>query len=335
MGGVTVSAPVPDTATPPTIPTAAEFRDVVGRFASGVTIVTTTTGGERFGSTVSAFTSLSDTPPMVLVCLNQSSETGRAIQRSGVFAVNVLGEQHSELAARFARKGPDKFTGVSAVDEALGPPLLTGGIAHLICRVSNMVAAGTHVVFIAAVERAGARSGAPLTYFRGAFRRMPPGRGEGDSLVSVAVPREVLRDADITRTMLEISAAVHAVGRLSQHQLAELQRLMECTLEFAEGDGATGAQGYLDSSRAFHEYIVGLGGSPGAVGLYRALSQHPLADRPFTGVALDHPVLADDHRRLVGAFKRGDVTAAITVLREHTRRRWLLQTDLVFPAASG
>lgn len=154
--------------------TSAEFRQVVGRFASGVTVVTARHDGVPHGGTASAFTSLSDDPPMVLVCLNRSSATAQAVRASGTFAVNVLGEDHSALAGRFARKGPDKFAGVPVTRDPLGPPLLDEAIAHLSCRVANVVTGGTHLVFLGVVARAAARSGPPLVHFRGGFARLQP-----------------------------------------------------------------------------------------------------------------------------------------------------------------
>ena len=84
------------------------FRDVIGRFTSGVTVITTAVDGVRFGTTASAFSSLSMEPPMVLICLNKTSETQAAVLKAGAFVVNILSEGQQDLAFRFARKG-DKF----------------------------------------------------------------------------------------------------------------------------------------------------------------------------------------------------------------------------------
>lgn len=148
------------------------FRDVIGRFASGVTVITTHSGGRNFGSTASAVSSLSAEPPMLLICLNKSSASAHAVAESGTFAVNVLAEDHIELAGRFASKVADKFEGVATEVDANGSPLLVGAIAHLVCRVSEQVEAGTHFVFLAHVEDAVAYPGHPLAYFRGGFGRM-------------------------------------------------------------------------------------------------------------------------------------------------------------------
>jgi 4-nitrophenol 2-monooxygenase / 4-nitrocatechol 4-monooxygenase, reductase component len=147
------------------------FRDVIGRFASGVTVITTAVDGARSGTTASAFTSLSMDPPMVLVCLNKSSGTQAAVLKAGMFCVNILAEDQQELAYQFAGKG-DKFAGV-ACDEGLnGAPVLRGILAHLECSVAETVTGGTHTVFMGRVTVARGVEGTPLTYYRGRFGRL-------------------------------------------------------------------------------------------------------------------------------------------------------------------
>jgi flavin reductase (DIM6/NTAB) family NADH-FMN oxidoreductase RutF len=155
-----------------------EFRDVIGHFASGVTVVTALDDGRPFGTTASAVSSLSLEPPMVLICMNRDSETGRAIASSGRFAINVLGEDQADLAVRFARKGGHKFEGVKVTAGEWDEPLLTEALATLECRVTDTTAGGTHYVFIAEVDRASARAGTPLTYFRGQYGRFEPALGK-------------------------------------------------------------------------------------------------------------------------------------------------------------
>ena len=151
-----------------------EFRDVIGRFASGVTIITTVRDGERLGTTASAVSSLSLEPPMLLVCLNKASTTGDAIAVSRSFAVNILAENQDELASRFARKGADKFRDVRVLVGPSGLPLLADALAHLECRVTEEATGGTHSVFLAEVETATGREGPPLAYFRGQFGYLEP-----------------------------------------------------------------------------------------------------------------------------------------------------------------
>ncbi|MEX2291088.1 MAG: flavin reductase [Mycobacteriales bacterium] len=149
------------------------FRDVIGCFASGVTVITTTSNGVDHGTTASAVSSLSMDPPMLLICLNKTSETQAAVLESGVFGVNILAEGQGELAYRFAKKGQDKFDGVPVVRGGqTGVPLLEGALAHLECEVQESVAGGTHTVFLARVGQAVGFDAAPLTYFRGRFGRL-------------------------------------------------------------------------------------------------------------------------------------------------------------------
>ncbi len=151
------------------------FRDVIGHFPSGVTIVTARDGVSDYGVTVSAVASLSMEPPMLLACLNQISRTKAVIERTGSFAVNVLTEQQEELAARFATNADDKFDGLDLRYGTLGAPLLPDALAHVECRVVDTAVGGTHTVFLAEVERAERFEGAPLAHFRGRYVRLAPG----------------------------------------------------------------------------------------------------------------------------------------------------------------
>ncbi len=152
-----------------------EFRNVMGHFASGVTVVTTLDGSTPLGTTASAVSSLSLEPPMLLVALNQDSVTGQGIHRARAFAVNILQAGQEALAEHFAHKDPDKFATVAHRRGPAGQPLIEDALAHLECRVTEEVAAATHTVFLAEVESAGARAGTPLAYFRGRFGRLDPG----------------------------------------------------------------------------------------------------------------------------------------------------------------
>jgi flavin reductase (DIM6/NTAB) family NADH-FMN oxidoreductase RutF/DNA-binding FadR family transcriptional regulator len=136
-------------------------------------VITAAHDGRRYGTTASAVSSLSLEPPMLLVCLNRQSATGRAVEGSGRFAVNVLAQGQDALAHRFAVKGDDKFAGLEI---ALGDddvPLLADALALYQCRVVEHVTGGTHSVFLAEVYDVRTREGeAPLAYFRGQFGRL-------------------------------------------------------------------------------------------------------------------------------------------------------------------
>ena len=152
--------------------TAEVFRDVIGRFASGVTVVTTSLDGVIHGATASAVSSLSLDPPMLLVCMNRQSTTGQAVLSARRFAINILGENQPDLAVRFASRNHDKFAGVDTQSGVGNVPLLSDALATIECRVVEEVMGGTHTVFIAEVDSAVAHSGTPLAYFRGKFGRI-------------------------------------------------------------------------------------------------------------------------------------------------------------------
>lgn len=151
-----------------------EFRRVVGHFPAGVTVVTTVRpGGGPAGLTASAICSVSLIPTLVLACVDVGSESHRLILESGVFAVNVLDEASGELARRFSASGAAelKFQGVEHRAEQTGAPVLEGALAWLDCSLRHAFPAGDHSIFVGEVERAGARDGDPLLYFRGRFGR--------------------------------------------------------------------------------------------------------------------------------------------------------------------
>jgi flavin reductase (DIM6/NTAB) family NADH-FMN oxidoreductase RutF len=143
------------------------FREVIGHFATGVTIVTAADRGVGYGTTVSAMSSVSLEPPMLLVALNRTSRTRTIVERTGTFAVNILGAAQDDLARRFATNRDDKFEGVTVRRGEAGVPLLGEALAHVECRVCDTAVGGTHTVFFGEVLRAERFEGKPLLYYRG------------------------------------------------------------------------------------------------------------------------------------------------------------------------
>lgn len=164
--------------------TEADFRSAMGRFSTGVTVVTSYEEGEDWGATVSAFSSVSNDPPSVLVCLNQTSETGQAVQSSGGFVVNVLSRFQQDVGLRFARKDGGKFHGLEIQRSDEGHPVIGGSHASFECQVITQIHSGTHIVFIAEVK--GILLGpetTPLTYHSGRFGRfLEASSGDGAAL---------------------------------------------------------------------------------------------------------------------------------------------------------
>jgi flavin reductase (DIM6/NTAB) family NADH-FMN oxidoreductase RutF/DNA-binding GntR family transcriptional regulator len=206
-----------------------EFRDVIGHFASGVTVITVESDGMPFGTTASAVSSLSLDPPMVLICMNESSTTGRAVAAAEAFAINILQENQSALARRFATKGDDKFAGVAVSAGPFGQPLIAEALATIECSVVEAVTGGTHTVFLGEVRSATSREGSPLAYFRGEFGRLELSRDS--PLYSTIRARLLARELPVGR-QLEVDELAegldapagplyYALGRLSTEGMLE------------------------------------------------------------------------------------------------------------------
>lgn len=143
-------------------------------FPSGVVVVTALgEDGKPFGLTVSAFCPVSLEPPLVLVCVDRTSNTLPALRRSGAFTVNILAAGHQELARRMATKSPAKFEGLAlepAPEAACGPVLSEHIAAFACCTVDREIEMGDHLIFIGRVAGGGVRDGrTPLVYHRRAF----------------------------------------------------------------------------------------------------------------------------------------------------------------------
>jgi flavin reductase (DIM6/NTAB) family NADH-FMN oxidoreductase RutF len=147
------------------------FRAALARFASGVTVVTASEDGRDVGMTVSAFSSLSLDPPLVLICIDKNASVAPVLAGCEIFAVNVLAQDQEPLSRRFALQEVDRFDGVAIKRGALGPALIEGALAHIECRVHARYPAGDHTILVGAVDSVGVAEGNPLLYFRGRYGR--------------------------------------------------------------------------------------------------------------------------------------------------------------------
>lgn len=147
---------------------ATQFREVMARVCTPVSVITSLDGARPHGTTVSAFASLSMDPPMVLVSLDRGSDLLTLVRGTGRFGMNILAHDQSELALTFARKGPDKFADVDWTT-ASNVPRLTGVAGFLACSVSTLVEGGDHIVVLGSVIETGSSTAHPLTYHNRAF----------------------------------------------------------------------------------------------------------------------------------------------------------------------
>jgi flavin reductase (DIM6/NTAB) family NADH-FMN oxidoreductase RutF len=148
-----------------------EFRAALSRFPSGITVVTTRDGEDKFhGMTVSAFCSLSLEPPRVLICIEKTTGSHVALEESQAFVVNVLSADQRELSELFASTAENKFDQIDFETGLDDIPVLLGCIATLECRVTNAFDGGDHSIFVGEVEKAAVHDGDPILYFRGDYR---------------------------------------------------------------------------------------------------------------------------------------------------------------------
>lgn len=155
-----------------------EFRAVMGRFATGVTVVTTCVGEQRAGITVNAFASLSLDPPLVLIALDRSSALYELVRTSGIFAVNILGASQDDISACFARHSEYRlreFCGVLTHRESTGAPVFNHCLGWVDCRLVDVYPGGDHGIFVGHVEALGVGDEQePLLYYRGQYPSMEP-----------------------------------------------------------------------------------------------------------------------------------------------------------------
>lgn len=150
-----------------------EFKSALQLWASGITVITTTT--ERLGNqgmTATSFCSVSLEPPQILVCINQHADTGDGIEESSYFAVNILSAEQEEVSNQFAggASQDERFANVSWQKGICGMPILNDSLASLECKVVEKVKAGTHWIVIGEVRDVVCRSGSPLLYYRSGYR---------------------------------------------------------------------------------------------------------------------------------------------------------------------
>ena len=151
-----------------------ELRLAMRQWASGVTVVSAQDGAIRHGMTVSSFTSVSLTPPLVLISLERAARTASLVEKAGCFGVTILSTAQREVSDRFAGRiadDQDRFDGLETFSLVSGAPLILGGLAYFDCQVVATYPAGTHTVFIAEVMAARQNPGeAPLMYYDRDYR---------------------------------------------------------------------------------------------------------------------------------------------------------------------
>jgi flavin reductase (DIM6/NTAB) family NADH-FMN oxidoreductase RutF len=148
----------------------AHFRELMGRFATGVTVLTVNSLGDRpLGMTASSLASVSLVPPLVSVCVDHQAELHDTIVAAPVFVVNILESRQEALSRRFADRHEDRFEGVGYHRSPEGLVLLDGALAHIECDRFASYPGGDHTIIIGRVIGGSAGEGRPLLYYRGGY----------------------------------------------------------------------------------------------------------------------------------------------------------------------
>lgn len=152
-----------------------QLRDVLGRFATGIVIVTACSAeGKPVGLTISSFNSLSLNPALVLWSIDLNSSSLETFRASDSFAINILSHEQLALCKQFSRKGVDKFAGIEYSHGISGAPLLDGSAAHIQCKTVQRIPTGDHELYVGQVLSLEAFDSDPLIFHRGAFKAISP-----------------------------------------------------------------------------------------------------------------------------------------------------------------
>ena len=144
-------------------------KDIMGRFATGVTVASTRIGEETWGMTANAVTSLSLDPPLVLLCVAKGGQSHERFSAGGCFALNILSESQRALSDRFAFQGPKDFSGLEFGAAETGAPILSGVVGWVDCKLVDTLAGGDHDIFVGQIVAGDVAEGNPLIYYRGGY----------------------------------------------------------------------------------------------------------------------------------------------------------------------
>jgi flavin reductase (DIM6/NTAB) family NADH-FMN oxidoreductase RutF len=145
------------------------LRRTMGSFATGVAVVTAERDGELQGMTLNSLTSVSLTPPLLLICLMRGARSAVAIEGSGAFVVNVLRRRQRGIANHFAKRGDQRLTAPGLERDGLGVPYIADALARVHCRLDATHDGGDHVIVVGRIYDCAVGEGSPLVFYRGAY----------------------------------------------------------------------------------------------------------------------------------------------------------------------
>ena len=300
------------------------FRQAAGRFASGVTVVTTRVPDGAYGVTVSSFASLSLNPLLVTVSINRSSQLLEHVRSVEAFAVSVLASDQQQVAHYFATSGrmpePDGFPGVPTTVHQTGAPIIAGSLSWFDCMLEDTLAGGDHEILVGRVAAAGGGTGEPLVYWAGEYRSLTAEMPRSDQLANasdgLAVAYHVLDvgPAEMldAQNCIEPAIAALASVRTSPEQWDRLDDLVDQSeLVVDQPDD------FNLLALAFHGAIADAAGNRLLQATLASFGQVQSIHYRDRGSPESARAAVAAHRHLLSVLRRGDPEAAREEMRKH------------------
>ncbi|UED83251.1 flavin reductase [Streptomyces profundus] len=317
-----------DVPRPPAEVDALAYREAAGRFASGITVVTTVADDVWYGVTVSAFASLSINPLLVTVSVNERSPLLPMVERSGRFAVSVLERSQERVSAYFATRDRDTaglaFPGIDAEPVVTGAPVISGCLSYFDCETHTVLPGGDHRILVGRVRAAGGADGTPLLHFLGGYHALAEDQQRDSagalaaSADALAVQLHLLRlerghllDA---QAAIEPATAALAAGRLGGGELTALRDCLDQARQAVDDP-----ERFTRLSNDFHLLLARMSGNAALEAAAIALS------RSFVTHYTDHTTTRRArsalraHQAVLDAVAAGDAEAARALMGAHLR----------------
>jgi flavin reductase (DIM6/NTAB) family NADH-FMN oxidoreductase RutF len=299
------------------------FRQAAGRFASGVTVVTTRASEGAYGVTVSSFASLSLNPLLVTVSINRSSALLGYVRSAEAFAVSVLASDQQQVAAYFATPGrtpePAGFATVPTTSRQTGAPIIDGCLSWFDCTVEDILPGGDHEILVGRVVAAGGRTGEPLVYWAGGYRALTT-EVQSDRLANASdglavayhlldVSPEEMLDA---QSSVEPALAAFAATRTSVEEWDRLEELVDQSDVVIDQPDE-----FNQLALAFHNAIAEASRNRVLQATMASLGQVQSIHYRDRGSRESAQAAVEGHRRLLRVLRRGDAEAAREEMRMH------------------
>ena len=300
------------------------FRQAAGRFASGVTVVTTRASEGAYGVTASSFASLSLNPLLVTVSINRSSPLLEYVRSAQAFAVSVLSSDQQQVATYFATRGrtpePAGFSTVPTTAQQTGAPIVDSCLSWFDCTVEDVLPGGDHEILVGRVAAAGGRTGEPLVYWSGGYRALTDEVAESERLANASdglavayhlldVGPEEMLDA---QSSVEPAMAALAALRTTAEEWDQLNELVDQSAVVIDHPDE-----FNQLALAFHNAIAEASRNRVLQATLASLGQVQSIHYRDRGSPESARAAVEGHRQLLTVLRQGDAEAAREEMRRH------------------